>query len=84
VEYPQDEYKLYEKSTRFNQAVTRKLGHPPTTGNAEEVKNALGKKMQERIIKDNLVVFEGVYGWAVTYASGRCGDVHILTKEDLD
>ena len=79
--YDKDEYVLYQKAKIFNDAIRRKLGHPPV--DRDEVRNALNEKMREKLTKEKLVVFEGIYGWAYAPQSGIYGTATMLTKEDL-
>ena len=68
MEYKNEEHLIFEAGGQFNQAIARKLGHPPK--DADEVRRALKKEIQEMIKSHNLVVFEGIYGWAYANVSG--------------
>ena len=83
IEYGKTEHELYQEGKLFTQAIHRKLGHPTQTENPQEVINVLKPELQEKIAKEQLRVFEGIYGWAYTTQYGRAGEVKMLTKEDL-
>lgn len=83
MQYNETEYTLYQKGKVFSQAIAKKLGHPTQTDNPQEVIDALRLDLQEKIKKEKLRVFEGIYGWAYTTQYGRAGEVTMLTKEDL-
>jgi len=83
MDYNRSEYDLYQDGKQFSQAINRKFGHPTQTENPQEVINALKPELQEKISKEQLRVFEGIYGWAYTTQYGRAGEVTMLTKDDL-
>lgn len=83
MEYGKTEHELYKEGAAFTQAINHKLGHATQTDKPEEVIQSLKQELQDEIAKDNLRVFEGIYGWAYTTQYGRAGEVTMLTKEDL-
>jgi hypothetical protein len=80
-QYLLNEYELYEKAKIFNNAIRKKLGFCPQNNQADIIISALKKEWQEKLIKERLVIFEGIYGWALGFASGRNGTTSMLTAD---
>jgi hypothetical protein len=83
MEYNETDHTASKKGAVFQAAINRKLGHPTSTENPDEVIKALKQEMQDTITKRDLRVFEGIYGWAIAPKFGQSGKVEMLTKEDL-
>jgi len=79
--YDEDEYKLYEQGKQFTQALARKSGK--NIEDPAEVVALLSEAFKRRIKENRLVVFKGVYGWAVTPESGRSGKTEMITIGDF-
>jgi hypothetical protein len=83
MEYAENDHTAARKGAIFAQALARKLNHAPAQDKPEEVISVLKPELQEKIKKEKLRIFEGLYGWCIAPKYGQSGQVTMLTKEDL-